>query len=212
MKIIAIGDLHGRDCWKEFLNQDFDEAIFLGDYFDSYTLSREKQYLNFRDLLDTVKKDSRIKLCKGNHDMHYTKGYPIHEKYSGYDGRNYIMFSNLLEEADEYMNLIYIRDKHIFSHAGVTKTWLSFYNIKLEEVNERFKKVPEICLFNGTNCYGDDFSQSPVWVRPNSLIEDCLDGYIQVVGHTSVLDVSRVENIILCDCLDNEKNYLTLTF
>ena len=49
MKIIAIGDLHGKDCWKEFLNQDFDEAIFLGDYFDSYTLSREQQYLNFRD-------------------------------------------------------------------------------------------------------------------------------------------------------------------
>ena len=28
MKIITIGDLHGRDYWKEFLNQDFDEAIF----------------------------------------------------------------------------------------------------------------------------------------------------------------------------------------
>lgn len=211
MKIIAIGDLHGRDCWKEFLNQDFDEAIFLGDYFDSHTLSREKQYLNFRDLLDVAKKDSRIKLCKGNHDMHYTKNYPTYEKYSGYDGRNYAMFSNLLEEADEYMNLIYIRSNYIFSHAGVTQTWLDNNNIKLEEVNERFKKVPEICLFDGINIYGDDITQSPVWIRPNSLLADGVDGYVQVVGHTAVLDISCVENIIMCDCLDNKKTCLTLT-
>ena len=97
------------------------------------------------------------------------------------------------------------------SATGVTQTWLDNNNIKLEEVNERFKKVPEICLFDGINIYGDDITQSPVWVRPKSLLSDSVDNYIQVVGHTAVLDISTVENIIMCDCLDNKKTCLTLT-
>ena len=36
MKIIAFGDIHGRDVWKKVLDERIDEVdkvIFLGDYF-----------------------------------------------------------------------------------------------------------------------------------------------------------------------------------
>ncbi len=36
MKIITIGDIHGRDFWKKILEEPMDQLVFIGDYFDSY--------------------------------------------------------------------------------------------------------------------------------------------------------------------------------
>ena len=36
----------------------------------------------------------------------------------------------------------------------------------------------------GWDDYGDTKSNSPIWVRPNALIKNKIDGYIHVVGHT----------------------------
>jgi predicted phosphodiesterase len=40
MKIVAIGDIHGRDYWKQIIEQeqDADVFVFVGDYFDSFTI------------------------------------------------------------------------------------------------------------------------------------------------------------------------------
>ena len=49
MKVIAIGDVHGRSEWKQIadlailatthnLDTEYDEYIFLGDYVDSFTI------------------------------------------------------------------------------------------------------------------------------------------------------------------------------
>lgn len=36
MQIIAIGDVHGRDTWKEIEDHDADQLIFIGDYVDPH--------------------------------------------------------------------------------------------------------------------------------------------------------------------------------
>ena len=35
MKIITIGDIHGKDFWKQVDFNGYDKAVFLGDYVDS---------------------------------------------------------------------------------------------------------------------------------------------------------------------------------
>ncbi len=37
MKIVCLGDIHGRSIWKEIAKKEanFDKFIFLADYFDS---------------------------------------------------------------------------------------------------------------------------------------------------------------------------------
>ena len=59
MKIIGIGDLHGRPYWKQIWEKhsDADKIVFVGDYFDSldgYTelpvYSAAEQIYNFREI------------------------------------------------------------------------------------------------------------------------------------------------------------------
>ena len=47
MKIIALGDIHGQKKWEKIVekNSDADEIIFLGDYFDSFSVPFSEQYL-----------------------------------------------------------------------------------------------------------------------------------------------------------------------
>jgi hypothetical protein len=39
-------------------------------------------------------------------------------------------------------------------------------------------------MIKGYDGYGDTISQSPLWIRPHSLLKCKVDGYRQVVGHT----------------------------
>ena len=51
MKIIAIGDLHGRTLWKYIVSKvDFDVVVFIGDYFDTHeNISPVQQIKNFKE-------------------------------------------------------------------------------------------------------------------------------------------------------------------
>ncbi|MFM7767039.1 MAG: hypothetical protein ACKO9S_04160 [Bacteroidota bacterium] len=42
-KIVAIGDIPGRDVWKKIVksHQDADRIIFIGDYFDAPSYRRK---------------------------------------------------------------------------------------------------------------------------------------------------------------------------
>ncbi|MDR2052315.1 MAG: hypothetical protein LBP80_02795, partial [Treponema sp.] len=51
-------------------------------------------------------------------------------------------------------------------------------------INEAFAKDRNILTFDGGDIYGDDVTQSPIWIRPRSLKRDPLAGYHQIVGHT----------------------------
>ena len=87
MKQIALGDTHGRKDWKRILDQDFDRAIFIGDYFDTHEDTAPVEQLhNFLEICEYKRKSDRhIILLIGNHDHHYWPG--IDETYSGYNAR-----------------------------------------------------------------------------------------------------------------------------
>jgi len=60
MKILGIGDIHGRDTWKDILDQDFDLAVFVGDYFDSFDITAVEQIFNFEEIIRAKQQASDV--------------------------------------------------------------------------------------------------------------------------------------------------------
>lgn len=222
MKILALGDTHGRDIWKEIVaNETFDKVIFIGDYFDSWGLKFENQYQNFLDILEYKKQNiDKVVLLVGNHDYHYMDG--VYETYSGYQTKYRNVIQELLEETLDkgLMQMCTIDDRVIYTHAGVTKTWCELKHIDITNlegsINKCFMFTPQEFRFNGSDGSGDDITQSPIWVRPRSLVMDAVEGFDQVVGHTTqdritTLPTHNLDKIHFIDVLNTSKEYLLVT-
>lgn len=220
MKIIAIGDTHGRSVWREIVakEKDADRIIFIGDYFDTFNpeLRGKVEMENFKNIVTFARANpGRVVLLMGNHDFHYL--YSAQEQYSGYNKEFAPHFRQLLEEASDIMKMCHIEEGYMFTHAGVTDKWLEDNNCKSEDINELFKTKPEAFRFyNGDKSgYGENWHQSPIWVRPSTLVYAANQEYKQVAGHTHQENVAYYEGehptrLILIDCLDNVNEYLTI--
>ncbi|MDR2741230.1 MAG: metallophosphoesterase [Treponema sp.] len=206
---LAIGDIHGRDFWKHYINEDFTEFYVLGDYFDSFDLPFTRQYRNFRELCDKAREDGRIKLCLGNHDYHYLG--KVTEMYSGYQDDHYYEIYQILEQNRDLLKVVYVTaDDYIISHAGVSAWFMkrmknSGYT-NVEDINQAFAKNQDILKFNGRDSFGDDITQSPIWIRPDSLEKQPVAGYSQIVGHTPTDEIQTVT------LQDRKKKTITITY
>ena len=218
-RIIAIGDTHGRNTWKILINlHKFDKLIFIGDYFDSDHVLFEDQLNNFLDILEFKRQNpDKVILLIGNHDFQYMKQYSDGETYSGYQLKNSKMiehaFSTALSEG--LLQMCHIEGNIIFTHAGVTKTWCEDMNIDFDNlensINSKLTESPSPFRFRGFDPYGDDVCQSPIWVRPQSLAADHIDGYRQVVGHTRVRTIAILKDTLaLIDVLTTSKKALLI--
>ena len=190
----AIGDVHGRPFWRSYINGKYSEFYFIGDYFDSPDISFAKQYVNFEAICSTARTNRRVKLCLGNHDYQYLRG--VHgQRYSGFQEQHCKEISDILEDNIDLLKIVYVtKDNYILSHAGITSCFLSSIGgAAPEDINSAFAKNRNILNFNGENVYGDDITQSPLWVRPGSLQDDPLPGYNQIVGHTPVEKIIEIQ-------------------
>lgn len=96
-RIISIGDIHGRDVWKQIIfgstltfdewkdsriNNDsniefeafdeFDKFIFIGDYVDSFNIKGPEIIENLNDIIFFARSfPDRVVLLLGNHDIQY---------------------------------------------------------------------------------------------------------------------------------------------
>ncbi len=190
MKTIHIGDIHGRSFWKHIVsaNPDADKIVFHGDYFDDYeTTTTRSQIENFEEIVELRKKEpDRIILLTGNHDLHYIP--VVGETYSGYQTTGAIDIWISMSERLKYMQMCYITKHFICSHAGITKTFLERVGIENDKdleknLNELLEFRPKKFGFYGIDLYGDDITQGPVWVRPNSLLADGIPK-LHIVGHS----------------------------
>ena len=129
----------------------------------------------------------------GNHDYHY---YPGGETYSGYQHGAAPAIRQLLEENKHHLQMCYQLDNIICSHAGIGHNWLveqQGYSGKAidEFVNDIWEYRPNAFMFYGFDPYGDSKTQTPIWIRPASLLSGNKEtflkkDFIQVVGHTQV--------------------------
>ena len=57
MKTIVLGDIHGRNVWKDIVFQEeADRVIFIGDYFDSFDIGPADQMFNFKEIIEFKEK------------------------------------------------------------------------------------------------------------------------------------------------------------
>lgn len=211
MKILTLGDIHGRKNWHPIVSRlSFDKLVFVGDYFDTReSISARQQIDNFKEIV-TLKKANpdKVILLFGNHEFHYLPSRK--ESYSCYDKRNARHFQNLITEAlnDNLLQICHVHDRFLFSHAGVTKTWLKHAKIRTSDletsINRLLTEDTDLFRFmageNKSNS-GDDITQSPLWVRPFSFIKDKLNDFTQVVGHTMQSSIQIIHNVAFVDTL-----------
>jgi hypothetical protein len=206
MKTVFIGDIHGRSIWKEIVEQEKpDRVIFVGDYFDSLDIPGIDQIHNFKEIIHHKKTSGiEVVLLVGNHDYHYMD---MGETYSGFQPALKFDIGQLLKENMEHLQMAHSFDNFLCTHAGVSSVFMND-NFRgswdcdnlVEKLNETFKYSPFIFKFNGFNPYGDNETQSPIWIRLNSLRSSNnkrgKDGikkqFIQVFGHTQVKEIDLV--------------------
>lgn len=198
MKIVVIGDIHGRFVWRNIIDKEVaDIFVFLGDYVSDEKTSGNWQIANLESILN-FKEDNpeKVILLRGNHDMQHL-GY----SWADCSGLN----SYVLEEMSRMKNRfesdtqwIYTIDNVIFSHAGITKTWLLSIGLTESNINEINKINPNASFGfipdSPCDTIGTSKTQGVTWVRPNALIMDSIKNVTQIVGHTPVKEVCKKMN------------------
>lgn len=190
MKIIYIGDTHGHSSWADIIdNEEFDIVVLMGDYVDSFTVKPEVQRDNLLKIKEYKEKyGDKLIVIYGNHDHSYLE----REKCSGWNPITDKLCTPILKEMKDkgMFHLSFIYDDIIATHAGISKYWLKEVAFLTEPQYVKFGNFPTCYLdwncIKGYNGYGDTISQSPIWIRPASLLQDKIDGYRQIVGHTKL--------------------------
>lgn len=228
MKSLVIGDIHGKTIWKDIIDKENpDKVIFLGDYVSTHgDESAEQQITNLDSILEyKINNPDIVILLRGNHCMQHL-GY----SWAECSGWNQKVYEMMKLRKDDYLNLtqwVYIDDnlKTIFSHAGVSIMWME----QIAKIDSIYKinELPPSEIFGFTPCkmsdyYGISPTQPPTWIRPQTLIEYMPEGWTQVIGHTPVIRLCNVGELMrngpekhncpdlwCCDTLDI-KEYLII--
>ena len=230
MKTVAIGDIHGRGVWQYIVQKENpDRLVFIGDYFDAFEIPYLDQMYNFKQIVHYARTSGKeVILLIGNHDVHYQRwAINAGENYSGYQTIHAFDICKELELNEDIMQMAYKMDNFLFTHAGITQTWLELMDIDdnenmVDNINNFAKYKPSVFAFGSVgrggyvDPYGDNIWQNPTWVRPRSLMKDSKDlNYIQVVGHTTQnqIDIKGKAtggHYYFIDTLDTSGEYLII--
>lgn len=214
MKILVFGDIHGRSIWRDIIEKEKPNlTIFLGDYVVSReNISEEEQLVNLDAILKLKETHpSEVVLLRGNHDTE-AAGYQWTECYPDFENKE--LFPT--ERYERLTQWAYVHDGFLFSHAGVSQTFLRENNLTVDELTEltelndpRFGFTPG----NRMDFNGNSICQPPTWIRPEALMADAVEGFTQVVGHTVQKEVTNITDgcvdLWLCDALGNN-SYLCI--
>lgn len=217
MKNIYIGDIHGRNTWKNIVNlhSDADNIVFIGDYFDSYdNISTDEQINNLKAILEYKKNcKGKVHLLVGNHDHHYlpSVGY---SGTSGYQSFRADDIGEIFNNNIDSFSMAVIIGNVLCSHAGVSPIYLKNVGWDgadsiVDFLNDLLKYQPRKFTFSGVDPYGEDIHQTPIWIRPKSLMlanyQDTVisEKYIQIAGHTqqNTIGISSCGRFYLIDAL-----------
>ena len=218
MKILVIPDIHGSHEWevaKTLSVKEYDYAVFLGDYFDSWENKWPDQGENFKAICDFVREDTfHRKLLLGNHDWSYLSRTPHGAGVSGHQNYHVEEIRNLLTKNRDIIDIAFeceancLGGKIVFSHAGFSRTWVKFFcnlfdiqenDWSISFLNEQWHKLelnPMSVEFNYNfeelldwygllSGSGNEITQGPLWIRPEALLKDAFYE-TQIVGHTEL--------------------------
>ena len=211
MKIVVLGDIHGRTVWKKIITKEQpDQVIFLGDFVSTHEcVSEMDQVSNLLEILRFKDHHPETILLRGNHDMQHL-GYDW-AQCSGYMQRVEELMADFKGEFLANTQWIHIMGNTVFSHAGISTKWLKHNGISLNDINTlEPAELFGFSLMDSEDIYGTSPYQPPTWIRPMTLVDVMIPGYDQVVGHTEVERCFNVKdsneiphNLWLCDALEH---------
>jgi predicted MPP superfamily phosphohydrolase len=168
INVLTVGDIHGKSIWKDFIFgsynafedwaedvndgkipaweqmlaqrfSDVDHIVFVGDYFDSFTVDNVTMKHNAEDLfLFKRSYPNKVTLLIGNHDVSYTYR---EEACSGFRGEMFFDFNELLRNNKEHLQLAYQIGNVLWTHAGVTNHFYDNYCIsKAKEIEAEYDR------------------------------------------------------------------------
>lgn len=227
-----IGDIHGRNAWRQLVRIDMIN-IFLGDYLDPYDRddlqADSTEYDNLRDIIRFKQQHPETILLLGNHDLHYLWD----EHYSRYNDEHAERYAQLIREHLHLFQAAYaIGDRVLVTHAGVTRPWLQLAGISHLQSASQFAEAICRCMsdegsrhlfsvestFHPDDYCGTSPTASPIWVRPHTLLDYGAltnhhgDTIYQVVGHTQIGQIMQFDSCVFVDCLGTVPQSLRITF
>ena len=235
IKILIIGDIHGRFFWKEPVIECLEKypdskIVFLGDYLDPYEIEwtdvkfdyKENAINNFKEILEIKKKyNDRVILLIGNHDCSYAISTNICN--SRCDLKNYETIKKLFLDNWNLFQLAYeetINGTHfIFSHAGIHKGYLKLIgidNIEEKQIVDYFNNawierddylLGTLGMYDNYRGYLSYDYGSIVWADVHSWIFDSDILGFQIFGHTQLKSPIKSESFACVDC--RECTYIT---
>lgn len=234
--------MHGAppdyDFWKEHPFMKYDRIVFVGDYADSFNKTNVEIKKNLEDIIffRKVLPDKVVTLL-GNHDVQYMVP---NTQCSGFRGEMAFDLQILFRENFDLFKMAHLEimedEKWLWTHAGVTKGWIKeakeellkpdrfhainrpYADAELDEMIHHLWKMESRVLFQvDRDSGGSCMWASPLWVRPRMLNEHYVEGYNQVVGHTSVPSPTswiyehnwKKYQIWYVDCLNYRRKFLS---
>ena len=234
-EILIIPDIHGRDFYKDALSEAVDlgvDIVCLGDYLDPYPYEEVHEGGVSKPLQEllALKKESphKIHLLIGNHDSSYMfrpSMCPV--RHDCLNGPFYQrLFLNNSTAFDLFLWSEIAGKRFLFSHAGITNTWMKEVSkglgLVVDDIDAFLNKLnymfKEYCLSReksdiwpclshiGDERGGKDSGGSMIWADffehtdSKNLLPD--PEIIQVVGHTQLnYNPVRIDNRLFClDC------------
>lgn len=200
MKILSIGDIHGRDNWKSINFQEYDKIVFIGDYVDSYYLSCKIILDNLLDIIQ-FKKDNleKVILLLGNHDIQYLWNPQF--RCSGFKAEMIGSYDILFRENRDLFQVAYQYKNYLWTHAGVSNSWYNYYEDKLkcienETLADRFNDISnsslnyilhEVGAIRGGMRYNNG---GITWADRSETKTNYLKEFHQIVGHTPITEIT----------------------
>lgn len=227
MLIGSIGDIHGRDVWKQIVyaeeNVSIDKWVFLADYVDAYDKQNDEVVRNLLELIELKKSNpSRYDLLIGNHDAQYFFD-DMDFRCSGFRPE---MFTTLNMIFNENKNLFQAASQYgdyLYTHAGVHSAWYNkhlnvlnqFEGNYADKINSAFKSRHfKIFADVGRRRGGWSEAGSPIWADSSETIRDDFP-INQVIGHNRVGKIHTVArngySLTFTDCLSRKVDFFELT-
>lgn len=198
LRILAIGDIHGRTIWKDIIHHygldNIDKIVFMGDYIDSFDIPSNIQIDNLKDIIQ-FKKDNfnKVELLIGNHDIqYYLPLSKLHKvKCSGYQITRYLDYNEIFRQHYSLFKIAYQHKNYLFSHAGIHRGWYH-YRFKKLHTQETLADSLNLALqyehdeLWDCGYYRGGFQKvgGILWADFQETYKKPLAGYHQIVGHT----------------------------
>lgn len=200
MKVVTIGDIHGRPYWKNINPDNYDVIIFDGDYVDSYRFTDFDTLDNLMQIIDFKKEfPEKVFLNLGNHDLQYMWDYATFG-CSGFRAQMYHDLHDLFYDNKNLFQVAHQIGNHIWTHAGISKGWYNYNKPIIDDYTTRFetKNLAEtlnIILWTKDNhilhqvsdIRGGNYEFGGItWADRKETRNGYLPGYHQIVGHTPI--------------------------